>query len=166
MESLNAVSQRAVLKNPRSFFVQISCKMNSNYQPALDQSGGTKMSALPTNPEITSDDKLWALLSYLFPIIAIVVLLMEDKKVRPFIKFYAVQALAATVVLSILATVTFGCGSILFLARSIGRSRLIRVSTLPSRSSPISSRSKAGYNLTAGDPEACATRRLFSFQFF
>lgn len=67
------------------------------------------------NPEITSDDKLWALLSYLFPIIAIVVLLMEDKKNRPFLKFHAVQSIAATVVLTILATITFGCGSILFL---------------------------------------------------
>lgn len=67
------------------------------------------------NPEITSDDKLWALLSYLFPIIAIIVLLMEDKKNRPFIKFHAVQAIAATIVLAILATITFGCGSILFL---------------------------------------------------
>jgi uncharacterized membrane protein len=74
------------------------------------------MSEQPINPEVTSDDKLWALLSYLFPIIAIIVLFMEDKKARPFIKFHAVQSLAATVVLSILATVTFGCGSILFLA--------------------------------------------------
>ena len=32
------------------------------------------------NSDITSDDKLWALLSYLFPILAVVVLLMEDKK--------------------------------------------------------------------------------------
>jgi uncharacterized membrane protein len=38
-----------------------------------------------------------------------------DKKNRPYIKFNAVQSLVATVVLSILATVTFGCGSILFL---------------------------------------------------
>lgn len=74
------------------------------------------MSTQSVNTEITSDDKLWALLSYLFPIIAIIVLLMEDKKGRPFIKFHAVQAIAATIVLSILATVTFGCGSILLLA--------------------------------------------------
>lgn len=65
--------------------------------------------------EITSDDKLWALLSYLVPIVAIVVLLVEDKKSRPFIKFHAVQAIAVTVVLTILATVTLGCGGILFL---------------------------------------------------
>jgi len=74
------------------------------------------MSEQPINPEVTSDDKLWALLGYLFPVIAIIVLFMEDKKARPFIKFHAVQSLAATVVLTILATVTLGCGSILFLA--------------------------------------------------
>ena len=73
------------------------------------------MSQEPMNSEITSDDKLWAMLGYVFPIIAIVVLFMEDNKNRPYVKFNAVQSLVATVVLSILATVTFGCGSILFL---------------------------------------------------
>jgi uncharacterized membrane protein len=73
------------------------------------------MSQAPMSPDVTSDDKLWAMLGYIFPIIAIVVLFMEDKKNRPYVKFNAVQSLVATVVLSILATVTFGCGSILFL---------------------------------------------------
>lgn len=46
--------------------------------------------------EVTSDDKLWAALSYVpfvWPVISIIVLLMEDKKNRPFIKYHAVQAL-------------------------------------------------------------------------
>ena len=77
------------------------------------------MSEQPVNPEVnldvTSDDKLWALLSYLIPIIAVVVLLMEEKKKRPFIKFHAVQAIAVTIALTIISTVTLGCGSILFL---------------------------------------------------
>jgi uncharacterized membrane protein len=73
------------------------------------------MTEQPVDLGITSDDKLWALLSYLIPIVAIIVLLMEDKKNRPFIKFHAVQAIAVTVVLTVLATVTLGCGSILFL---------------------------------------------------
>jgi uncharacterized membrane protein len=72
------------------------------------------MSQAPMS-DLTSDDKLWACLSYAIPVIAIVVLFMDDKKNRPYIKFNAVQSLVATVVLSILATVTFGCGSILFL---------------------------------------------------
>jgi uncharacterized membrane protein len=46
--------------------------------------------------EVTSDDKLWAALSYIpliWPFVSIIVLLMEDKKARPFIKFNAIQAL-------------------------------------------------------------------------
>ena len=66
--------------------------------------------------DVTSDDKLWAALGYVIPLIALIVLFMEDKKERPYIKFNAVQSIVATVVLSVLATVTFGCGSILFLA--------------------------------------------------
>jgi len=72
------------------------------------------MSQAPMS-DLTSDDKLWAALSYAIPVVALVVLFMEDKKARPYIKFNAVQSLVATVVLSIIATVTFGCGSILFL---------------------------------------------------
>lgn len=72
------------------------------------------MSQEPMSPEITSDDKLWAMLSYLIPIIAVVVLFMEDKKNRPYIKFSAVQSIVATVVVTIISTVTLGCGSILF----------------------------------------------------
>jgi uncharacterized membrane protein len=67
------------------------------------------------SPDITSDDRLWAALGYVIPLIAIVVLFMEDKKSRPYIKFNAIQSIVATVVLSVIATVTFGCGSILFL---------------------------------------------------
>ncbi len=66
-----------------------------------------------TTPEITDDDKLWALLSWLFWPVAIVVLLLEDKKQRPFIKYHAVQSLALAVVgwvLSlILSFVVVGC---------------------------------------------------------
>lgn len=69
------------------------------------------------NAEITSDDKLWGALSYIFaPVVGIIVLLMEDKKARPFIKFHAVQSIAVIVILYIIATVTVGCGSIAFLA--------------------------------------------------
>ena len=47
--------------------------------------------------EITSDDKLWAALGYPIALIAIIVLLMEDKKNRPFIKFHAIQSIALNV---------------------------------------------------------------------
>jgi uncharacterized membrane protein len=45
--------------------------------------------------EVTSDDKLWAMLAYVFtPLIPIILLLMEDKKNRPFIRAHNAQALA------------------------------------------------------------------------
>ena len=44
--------------------------------------------------EISSDDKLWAMLAYvLSPIVPIIILLMEDKKNRPFIREHNMQAL-------------------------------------------------------------------------
>jgi uncharacterized membrane protein len=49
------------------------------------------------NTDITSDDKLWAALSYPIFIVALIMLLVEGKKNRPFIKFHAVQALALNV---------------------------------------------------------------------
>ncbi|MDZ4158360.1 MAG: DUF4870 domain-containing protein, partial [Anaerolineaceae bacterium] len=48
----------------------------------------------PTPEETTSDDKLWALLAYLLsPLVPVILLLMEDKKNRPFIRAHTVQAL-------------------------------------------------------------------------
>jgi len=66
-------------------------------------------------PETTSDDRLWAALGYVLPIIALVVLFIEDKRSRPYIKFNAVQSLVMTVIFSILSTVTCGFGAVLFL---------------------------------------------------
>jgi uncharacterized protein len=48
---------------------------------------------VPSMSEPTSDDKLWALLAYvLSPLVPIILILMEDKKNRPFIKSHAYQA--------------------------------------------------------------------------
>ena len=64
-------------------------------------------------PEVTDDEKLWAALAYVFtPLVSVILLLMEDKKDRPFIKAHNVQALVGGVVLWVFATVTFGCGSV------------------------------------------------------
>ena len=55
------------------------------------------------NGEVTSDDKLWAALAYVFsPLIPIIILLMEDKKNRPFLKAHNVQAL----ILGVIAIIT------------------------------------------------------------
>ena len=64
--------------------------------------------------EITDDDKLWALLSWIFaPLVPIIVLLLDDKKARPFIKYNAVQALVLSVVgyvvSSVLSFIIIGC---------------------------------------------------------
>jgi uncharacterized membrane protein len=60
----------------------------------------------PMEPEATSDDKLWALLAYIFtPIVPIIILLMEDKKNRPFLRAHNAQALAVGVINVILGVV-------------------------------------------------------------
>jgi len=49
--------------------------------------------------EITSDDKLWVLLTYVFtPIIPVVILLIEDKKKRAFIRAHNAQALVLGII--------------------------------------------------------------------
>jgi uncharacterized membrane protein len=64
--------------------------------------------------DLTDDDKLWSLLSWIFtPLVPIIVLLLEDKKVRPFIKYNAIQALVLgvvnMVVSGVLGAVVIGC---------------------------------------------------------
>ena len=55
--------------------------------------------------EVTSDDKLWAALAYVFsPIVPIILMLMADKKDRPFIKAHNAQAL----ILGIITVITSG----------------------------------------------------------
>jgi len=55
------------------------------------------------NSGVTSDDKLWAALTYVFsPLVPIIIMLMEDKKNRPFLKAHNVQAL----ILGIIAIIT------------------------------------------------------------
>jgi uncharacterized protein len=57
--------------------------------------------------DVTSDDKLWSALAYVFtPIVPIIILVMADKKDRPFIKAHNMQALIWGVVLYIIVAVT------------------------------------------------------------
>lgn len=72
------------------------------------------MSEQSVNPEVTNDDKLWAFLAYIFtPIVPIIIMLMEDKKNRPFLRAHNAQALAWGVVNivggSILSALLFFC---------------------------------------------------------
>lgn len=51
------------------------------------------------NYEVTSDDKLWALLAYVVtPIVPIILMLMEDKKNRPFLRAHNAQALVLGII--------------------------------------------------------------------
>jgi uncharacterized membrane protein len=62
--------------------------------------------------ELTDQDKLMAALSYPIPIVAIIILLVEDMKNRPFQKYHAVQSLAINIVLWVVIMITalFTCG--------------------------------------------------------
>jgi len=56
------------------------------------------------DPNITSEDKTWALLAYLFtPIVPVILMLIEDKKDRPFLKAHYMQALAWGIVLWVIS---------------------------------------------------------------
>ncbi|MFZ3071269.1 MAG: DUF4870 domain-containing protein [Anaerolineaceae bacterium] len=66
---------------------------------------------------ITSEDKVWSMLAYILsPIVPIIILLMKNKRNRPFIKAHNAQALAFGVIICLL-TAIFGYG---FFGRFIG----------------------------------------------
>jgi uncharacterized membrane protein len=59
--------------------------------------------------ESTSDDRLWAALAYVFsPLVPIIIMLMADKKDRPFIKAHNTQALVLGIVTLITSTFCIG----------------------------------------------------------
>ncbi|MBN2500233.1 MAG: DUF4870 domain-containing protein [Anaerolineales bacterium] len=63
------------------------------------------MMGRPSSVEASSDDKLWAALGYVFtPLIPIIILLLEDKKNRPFIRAHNAQALAWGVVFYLISS--------------------------------------------------------------
>lgn len=69
--------------------------------------------------EITSDDRLWATLSWipvspLWPIMSILVLLLEDQKNRPFVRYHAVVSLVTGIVLIPLSVVTCGVAALVY----------------------------------------------------
>lgn len=67
--------------------------------------------------DISSDDKLWALLAYIFtPLVPLIILLLEEKKNRPFLRYHAIQSLVLGVVMmvSYVLIITF-CLSPLYL---------------------------------------------------
>jgi uncharacterized membrane protein len=71
------------------------------------------------NTNTTSNERLWAALSWipippLFPILAIVALVMEETKSSTFVRNHAIQALVTGLVVSVLTAVTIGVGGIIY----------------------------------------------------
>jgi len=66
--------------------------------------------------DATENDKLMAALSYPIPIVAIIILLVENMKNQPFQRFHAIQAIAVNIALWIVIAVA---GAI-FTALSLG----------------------------------------------
>lgn len=70
--------------------------------------------------ELTDDDRLWAALSWipvspLWPIISILVLLLEEQKGRPFVRYHAVVSLVTGVALIPLSVITCGLAALVYL---------------------------------------------------
>jgi uncharacterized membrane protein len=79
----------------------------------------------PPTGEITQNDKLMAAISYPIPLVAIIILLVEDMRSRAFQKYHAVQALAANIALWVVVVVvscllTFILGAITAFAGGFG----------------------------------------------
>lgn len=69
---------------------------------------------------ITTDDRLWAALSWLpvsplYPVVSILMLLMEEKKDRPFIRYNAILSLVTGAVLIPISVLTLGLGALGYL---------------------------------------------------
>ncbi|MBA4384046.1 MAG: hypothetical protein C0410_04865 [Anaerolinea sp.] len=57
-------------------------------------------------PDVTSDDRIWVILCFLFtPLIPIVTLFVDDKKNRPFVKYHNIPALILGVVEIVVITI-------------------------------------------------------------
>lgn len=83
-----------------------------DFEPTPEKEEPPQMEDL-SGMDISSDDKLWVLLAYvLSPLVPVIILLMEDKKQRPFIRAHNGQALAWGLINMIAGTLlsTFMCG--------------------------------------------------------
>jgi uncharacterized membrane protein len=71
--------------------------------------------------DVTDNDRLWAALAWLpigplWPIVAVLVLLLDETKNRPYVRYHAILSLATGVALIPLSIVTCGVGALLYLA--------------------------------------------------
>jgi uncharacterized membrane protein len=67
------------------------------------------MSQAPISSDISSDDRLWAALAYVFsPLVPIILMFMEDKKNRPYIKANNMQALILGIITAVTSAFCIG----------------------------------------------------------
>jgi uncharacterized membrane protein len=67
------------------------------------------MSQAPVSSDITQDDRLWAALAYVFsPLVPIILMFMEDKKNRPYIKANNMQALILGIITAVTSAFCIG----------------------------------------------------------
>lgn len=80
--------------------------------PEMDEPEPFKADMGGLDMDISDDDKLWALLAYvLTPLVPIIIILMADKKERPFLKAHNMQALVWGVILVVVGMLSsFLCG--------------------------------------------------------
>jgi uncharacterized protein len=70
--------------------------------------------------DATDNDRLWAALAWIpvspmWPLFAVLALLLEDTRDRPFIRYHAIVSIVLGLALIPVAIVTLGCGAIVYL---------------------------------------------------
>jgi uncharacterized membrane protein len=65
--------------------------------------------------DISDDDRLWAVLSWIVWIIAVFALVLEEKRDRPYVRYHAWHSIVVGVLCTVISFVTFGCGTPVFL---------------------------------------------------
>jgi uncharacterized protein len=78
-----------------------------------------EMKSEQINANATDNDRLWAALAWipvspLWPLVSILVLLLEDTKERPFVRYNAIVSMVLGLALIPLSIVTLCCGAIIY----------------------------------------------------
>ena len=90
--------------------------------PEMDEPESFKADTSGLDMDVSDDDKLWALLAYvLTPLIPIILMFMDEKKERPFIRAHNGQALVWGLILVVVGMLSsFLCGIPSLLLRLVG----------------------------------------------
>jgi uncharacterized protein len=90
--------------------------------PEMNEPESFKADTGGLDMDVSDDDKLWALLAYvLTPLIPVIIMLMADKKERPFLRAHNAQALIWGIILIVVSLLSsFLCGIPAFLLWLVG----------------------------------------------